>query len=284
MSFISVLLAYLLSRYTGVSAWLHRDGWFAALLDLAAGGKTQTLRPFLLVPVAGSLLLALLLGYLPFWTAFFCGLLLLLFSTGRGSWRADITSLPAQLQAGKAGTVWLALQDEGMASAAEGERRDGFWHGWCRHASIIYLDKLFAVFFWFFLLGPAGAVFYRLVSLYHDLPVVREGRLPAQRGWLLALLWLPARYMALCSCLAGNFTTAFDVWRRLLLDTRLSPAEYLARCLDAALINEGEASVPAEADEALRLALQRHPALQDLLARTEIIGLVGLSLAILLLH
>ena len=129
MSFISVLLAYLLSRYTGVAAWLHRDGWLVALLDMAAGGKTQTVRPFLLVPVAGSLLLALLLGYLPFWTAFFCGLILLLFSTGRGSWRADITNLPAQLQAGKAETLWLALQDEGTATAAEAERRDGFLVG-----------------------------------------------------------------------------------------------------------------------------------------------------------
>ncbi len=285
MSFISVLLAYCLSRFTGMCKVLHGDGWFAALVKMAAGARPAGSRAFLLVPVGLSLLLAVVWWQLAFWPAFFAGLLLLLFSVGRGDWRADLAALPGRIADGKAESVWLALQEDGSADTSVADGDDSFWTAICRHVAAVYLDRLFAVFLWFFLLGPAGAVFYRLVSLYNTLPAVRAGQLQAQRGWLDALAWLPARYMGLCACLAGNFATAFHVWRGLLLDTRLAPDRYLARCLEAALVSENGAAVDcAETDPALQLTLQRHPALQDLLVRTEIIGLVGLALAILLLH
>jgi AmpE protein len=157
------------------------------------------------------------------------------------------------------------------------------WLAWRRHAGCWYLDRLFAVFFWFFLLGPAGAVFYRLTSLYNRHPSLPAGNLPSYQQWQWALEWLPVRYMGLCCCLAGNFTTGFHVWRQWLLDTRVSSADFLAQCLDASLVQESSTETPPEVDESLRLTLMRSQALDGLLVRTEIIGLAGLALVILVL-
>jgi membrane protein required for beta-lactamase induction len=224
-----------------------------------------------------------------FWPTFFLGILLLLFSFGRSDWRGTVARLVARLREGQAENVWLMMESEGFVSGGEGEPGQGFWLAWCRYTGYRYLDGIFTVLFWFFLLGPVAAVFYRLVSLYNNHPQVLAGNLPAFTQCQYALEWLPVRYMALCCCLAGNFTTGFRVCQQLALDTRLSSADVLAKCLDASWVQEtwimeNPADVPADVDESLRLVVMRSPALQALLERTEIIGLVGLAFAILVFH
>lgn len=284
MAFLSVLLAYLLSRYTVASQWFCHDKRISAAMLWLANVRPRSYFGFLAGPVTLSLLLLAVWLWLPFWSSFLCGFLLLLFTISRGRWRDALVGLPDAVRDGKAEALWLMLQSEGRANVEESNRPEVFWQSWCRHTAMVYLDNLFAVFFWFFLLGPAGAVFYRLVSLYCQGPGFRESGLPALPGWLMALTWLPARYMALCGCLAGNFTTGIHVWRQLLVDTHVPTDIYLARCLEAALIQEESTVAITDNDDALCLAMQRHPALQDLLARTEVIGLVGIALAILVLH
>ena len=87
----------------------------------------------------------------------------------------------------------------------------------------------------------------------------------------------------LFDCLAGNFTTGFDVWRQLLLDTHLPSADVLAQCLDASLVQDSTSETLPTVDESLRLTLMRSAGLDELLVRTEIIGLAGLALIILVL-
>lgn len=286
MAFLSVLLAYLLSRYTAIGSLLQCDTGMVALMNRCAGWLPQGKWAFWLVAVVPAVILGVLLWYLPFWSEFLLGLLLLLLSVGRGHWREELARVEQWLREGKTETLWLTLESEGSVDPAEGDNEQTLWLAWCRHAGRHYLDRLFAPFVWFFLLGPAGAVFYRFVQTYQVLPRVRDGQLPAQTVWLVALGWLPARYMALCACLAGNFTTGFRVWQQLLLDTSLSPSALLGRCFDAALIAENSMApgLATDVDALWQLSLQRNAALQDLLARTEIIGLVGLALAILVLH
>lgn len=281
MPFLSIVFTYLLARYTALGKWLHHDGWLVSLVNQLATVWPKRGFTFFVVPVAGSLLLLLALRQLPFWPGFLLGVLLLLFSVGRGDWHSGLTDLVARLQAGNAEAVWLRLEQEGVLSEGNGEPGQGFWLAWRRFAGCWYLNRLFAVFFWFFLLGPAGAVFYRLISLYNRHPQVAAGNLPSYRQWQWVLEWLPVRYMALCCCLAGNFTPGFNVWRQLLLDTRLSSADVLAQCLDASLVQENSTETLSDVDESLRLTLMRSPSLDALLVRTEIIGLAGLALVIL---
>jgi membrane protein required for beta-lactamase induction len=106
--------------------------------------------------------------------------------------------------------------------------------------------------------------------------------------------WLPSRYMGLCFCLSGNFATCIRVWRQLAIDTHTSNKDFLARCIDAALILDETSSTenPSNDDASNHNALtvitprtrQLGLALQDLLAHTEVIGLVGLAITVLVLH
>ncbi|MFQ5642703.1 MAG: regulatory signaling modulator protein AmpE [Thiogranum sp.] len=75
-------------------------------------------------------------------------------------------------------------------------------------------ERLFAVLFWFILLGPLGAVLYRSAAVLYQ-----QRREPNEFGnsvaWLHAVLvWLPARLVALGYALSGHFDAAMEGWRR----------------------------------------------------------------------
>jgi AmpE protein len=78
------------------------------------------------------------------------------------------------------------------------------------------LRRWFGPLFWFLLLGPAGALLYRIGALlggdatHADMPSVqREGA-----RWLLAVLdWPVAQLMTLALALAANFDAVFGAWR-----------------------------------------------------------------------
>ena len=75
-------------------------------------------------------------------------------------------------------------------------------------------ERLFAVLFWFILLGPLGAVLYRSAAVLYQ-----QRRKPGEFGnsvaWLHAVLvWLPARLVALGYALSGHFDAAMEGWRK----------------------------------------------------------------------
>lgn len=283
MAFLSIVFVFLLARYTAAARWLHRDVWFAAVIDAVAQRKPHSglALAFLLSVVV---VLAAIWWQLDFWLSFFFGLLLLLYSVGRGDWHKGMRDLSQQLREGNAESVLLHFEESGVMPS-EQDAGQALWLAWRRYAGCWYLDRIFSVFFWFFILGPAGAVLYRWVVMYNRHQKVRSGDLPAIKKTQQLLEWLPVRFMGLCTCLAGNFTTGMRVWQRDARDAQISSADFLAQCLDAALILDVDASaVPTDVDYSLRLTLQRSAALDLLMVRTEIIGLVGLALAILILR
>lgn len=90
------------------------------------------------------------------------------------------------------------------------------------------LRRWFGVLFWFLLLGPIGAIGYRLVALAAEgAPSERlPGETRAGAATLLALLdWPVAQLLTLALALVGNFDTVLGAWRegggaRLSLDNR----------------------------------------------------------------
>lgn len=280
MSFISIVLAYCLSRFTKLAAWVQNDSLFEKSFQLA-----NRLLPARFV-LAGLLIvgcgaLAVLLWWLPVLLALLLGVLVFLYSLGRGDWRSQLNEAEQQV----------------FTAADEDER--SLWQRWVTHAVSKCFDDLFAVFFWFFLFGPVGAMAYRITMLYSE-QVTADAQaaptaetdssavdtigqaLPNCAGAVHALMWLPARYMGLCLSLAGNFTSGFAVWRTLLLDTFLKPADYLRRCAEASLLVEENDSDPQHQQQPHPLFAMYADNLRNLLARTELIGLVGIAVLVLL--
>jgi AmpE protein len=70
-------------------------------------------------------------------------------------------------------------------------------------------QRLFAVLFWFIVLGPYGAVLYRFITLLHDTAQSAENPCQEMGGpcklIIQALDWIPARLLSLTLALAGNF-------------------------------------------------------------------------------
>lgn len=79
------------------------------------------------------------------------------------------------------------------------------------------LRRWFGVLFWFVLLGPAGALLYRLTQVLAATPDPASTQSTAQRALMergaRILDWLPAHLMTLALALASNFDAVFKAWR-----------------------------------------------------------------------
>ena len=122
-------------------------------------------------------------------------------------------------------------------------------------------NRLFAVIFWFVLLGPLGAWAYRVTDLVRRRAVFAASRnddenntperlkdaATALHGWLA---WIPARLTAIGYAAAGNFDAALGAWRAPTEDQSGSPFEYnehlLARVGVAAIAIEDSADEDLE--------------------------------------
>lgn len=77
------------------------------------------------------------------------------------------------------------------------------------------LQRVFSILFWFVILGPVGAVLYRMIqklSVYHNSEVMASIQAFANTITIV-LDWVPARLLALSFCLAGHFMDIFTQWR-----------------------------------------------------------------------
>ena len=143
------------------------------------------------------------------------------------------------------------------------------------------MQRWFGVLFWFLLLGPVGAVLYRLSVLATQgewastLP--EENRLGA-RAVKTALDWPVAQLMTLAMALVGNFDTVFTAWReaggtRLRLDTGF--LGYAARAsVRCELAEEAE----EYAEEGMVQAMRELPELRDAMSLVWRILLLWLAL------
>ena len=98
--------------------------------------------------------------------------------------------------------------------------------------------RVFAIVFWFFLLGPAGAIFYRLTELL-------AAETPQQdidpqlahdaRAVEAVLDWVPVRILTFIFALGGHFVQVLAVWRKQVAHGLSSNESMLTECGYAAL-------------------------------------------------
>ncbi|MEO6967798.1 MAG: beta-lactamase induction protein [Rhodanobacteraceae bacterium] len=81
-------------------------------------------------------------------------------------------------------------------------------------AVLAALRRRFGVLFWFFLLGPAGALLYRLAQVaVNEGAELDLGTRDAARRFAAALDWLPAHLMVLAMALVSDFEAVARAWR-----------------------------------------------------------------------
>jgi AmpE protein len=121
-------------------------------------------------------------------------------------------------------------------------------------------NRLFAVIFWFVLLGPLGAWTYRATDLIRRRAVFVAARdedssgtperlrdaATALHGWLA---WIPARLTAIGYAAAGNFDTALGAWRAPMEQDTDSASEYNEHLL--ARVGVGALALGDDSDEDL---------------------------------
>jgi AmpE protein len=121
-------------------------------------------------------------------------------------------------------------------------------------------NRLFAVIFWFVLLGPLGAWTYRVTDLIRRRAVFVAAREEESSGMLERLrdaaivlhgwlAWIPARLTAIGYAAAGNFDTALGAWRAPTEQESDSASEYNEHLL--ARVGVGALALGDDSDEDL---------------------------------
>lgn len=98
-----------------------------------------------------------------------------------------------------------------------GIQKQGGFH---REVSMLQMwqshERFFAIVFWFLILGPIGAIVYRMISWFHDNALHGEAMYADQLQHMTLLhswaAWPSSRLVALSYTLVGNFSASFDVW------------------------------------------------------------------------
>lgn len=212
---ISLLVALIALGLLHVMPQLARwrgDGlfrrWVTQLADTSGSGRVALA---LLLPTVLCALLWWLLDHTPLG-----GLLQLLFSLtvvlycfGPREFEADLEAVLGAPDGVSREAAAQTLADDGSPIA---------WNAPALGVAIAYaaLRRRFAVLLWFFLLGPAGALLYRLAQTLarSDSLQLDSSSRSAARYVANALDWLPAQLLTFTLAFVGHWDAVIGAWRR----------------------------------------------------------------------
>lgn len=140
------------------------------------------------------------------------------------------------------------------------------------HIFIAAYYRIFAVVFWYLVLGPLGAVLYRLIELLHTDSPLGITQLATQAQKMMD--WIPVRVFTFLFALGGHFTAVFTHWKKYVLKGVESNNVLLQECGLSALDVLDQGKIP-EDGAAEKEAI-------ELVDRVFIIGLVILAILTLL--
>ncbi|WP_122521256.1 regulatory signaling modulator protein AmpE [Pseudomonas viridiflava] len=232
MSFLVLLLAVLVEKFSALRQRVQRDGPFLKQLARLESGPRTTARPWLilallvLLPVIVLQLVLTIVGSVAYgWLALPIHLLVLIYSLGRGDLIAALGPFRDACRRGDAqAAVHVAERDMGVQADDSQQLLQGVqsYMLWQAHQSF------FAVIFWYFLLGPVAALPYRLLAL-----AAERGATPAlvERAAQLrhAFDWVPVRLLAASFALVGNFVAVSRLMLHELLNWNISAAQLITR-------------------------------------------------------
>ena len=259
-------------RYRNLDWFGHYTAWLEARLGRhglwnGPGGVLVTL----LIPLALLGALVYLVAEVHFILGFLLSLLVLVYSFGPppGSLVDDYTdALGGNDDAARREILGRILGDDGATDEA----------GQDRVLSAIMLrahEYLFAVVFWFLLLGAVGALLYCLAAnLARKHGKAEDGYAGAVRDLHNILMWPSARLLALGFALGGSLVSALESWRTVSGHTLDISREVIALSGFGALHYD-----PASGEDADKeVFIARLSETQALINRTLIVWLIVLGL------
>ncbi|GAB2497196.1 membrane protein [Pseudoxanthomonas sangjuensis] len=128
------------------------------------------------------------------------------------------------------------------------------------------LKRWFGVLLWFLLLGPFGALLYRLVecaSAGEFSATLPEGNRAGVRGLCALLEWLVAQLMTLGMALVGNFDVVRQAWRGAGGDRMNLDSGFLGAAARASVRSELAEEAEEYAEEGMVQVLRELPELRD---------------------
>ena len=230
MSFVVLLLAILVEKFSGVRQRLQRDGgWLRELhkLEASAGlGNKPWWVLFILIALPAVVLGLLLVVLHPVaygLLALPIHLLVVIYSLGRGDLLGGLGPFRDAWRRGDLQAAAHVAERDLRVTADSGEQ---LLENVQRHLLWQAYQSFFAVIFWYFLLGPVAVLSYRLRALAQEHS--QNPALVERAGQLRhAFDWLPVRLLAASFALVGNFAAVSRVMLHELLSWDISAAQLI---------------------------------------------------------
>lgn len=276
MSLVIILLALLIERLSGFIHPIRDHHWFERYSQKIAImtrknaylGLLFSVIPFLVV----VFLIHFFLSKISFgWASWLFDLVILVYCLGNTHLRVQIRECYEQIELGNVENA-RALLLEHFDVNETGEIIPYILMKAFYRAS---LQRVFSILFWFVVLGPVGAVLYRLVQKLSVSMCEESLEKVARfaRRLTFVLDWIPARLLALSFCLAGHFMDVFTEWRNTFKTGKRDTYQVLYNC--------GHIAIRVEAHPEAKVVLTQFDEAYDLVCRSLFIWLVVLALVIL---
>jgi AmpE protein len=208
---VAILLVLLVCRFAPELARLRNFDWWRGWVErVGASSPDSALAVCIAVPVLLCALLQWgLRGNLFGLSNFFLAAAVLFYCWGPRDLERDVEAIEKAPDSDRRVAAAQALRSDGQAGELPFEAE-----ALVTATFTAALKRWFGVLFWFILLGPAGALLYRLLQLSISVPGLaeRSSAAPARRV-ALVLDWLPAHFVALALAVASNFDAVFKTWR-----------------------------------------------------------------------
>ncbi len=220
MSLIAILFALFIEHFLGSLEELRRFDWFAAFTDRVRGSLPEgrfwdgPLGVLLVIglPVIGVGLVGYALGELWGLLGFLYAVLVLLYAFGPRDLEAEVEAFAdARERNDEDSARWHAASLLGGEVPEESEARA---KAIIETILVEAHERVLGIIFWFLLLGPVGAILYRLSRLLEARYREAEEGI-GLAAWRLhyILAWIPSRLCAFSYALAGSFVDAMQRWR-----------------------------------------------------------------------
>lgn len=228
MSFLVLLLVLWVEKFSAWRNKIQQDGPWLRLLAWAERQASFIESPWLalvllvVLPLVVLGLLLVLLEPLAYgWLALPLHLLVLIYSLGRGDLQAALGPFRDSWRRGDSEAAYLVARRD---LALEADEEGALLQQVQGHLVWQAYQSLFAVIFWYALLGPLAALAYRLLALlaeHAEQEVLRERAVQLRH----AFDWLPVRVLAASFALVGNFVAVNRVLLHELLSWDISAAQ-----------------------------------------------------------